>query len=79
MMISLNDYLYSGDTVLKILKKYARDLEISATPLTSLRVSKRGYISLEAIMHSPGLLSLVTSTSQSMTGLPYFMTSFTLR
>ncbi len=30
MMISLNDYLYSGDTVLKILKKYARDLEISA-------------------------------------------------
>ena len=29
-MISLNDYLYSGDTVLKILKKYARDLEISA-------------------------------------------------
>ena len=29
-MISLNDYLYSGDTVLQILKKYARDLEISA-------------------------------------------------
>lgn len=29
-MISLNDYLYSGDTVLKILKKYARDLQISA-------------------------------------------------
>ena len=23
-MISLNDYLYSGDTVLKILKKYTR-------------------------------------------------------
>lgn len=30
MMISLNDYLYSGDTVLKILKKYTRDLQISA-------------------------------------------------
>ena len=29
-MISLNDYLYSGDTVLKILKKYTRDLKISA-------------------------------------------------
>lgn len=29
-MISLNDYLYSGDTVLKILKKYARDLKKSA-------------------------------------------------
>lgn len=29
-MISLNDYLYSGDTVLKILKKYARDLKLSA-------------------------------------------------
>lgn len=29
-MISLNDYLYSGDTVLKILKKYARDLQKSA-------------------------------------------------
>ena len=26
-MISLNDYLYSGDTVLKILHNYARDLE----------------------------------------------------
>ena len=30
MMISLNDYLYSGDTVLKILKKYTHDLQISA-------------------------------------------------
>lgn len=25
-MITLNDYLYSGDTVLKILKKYTEDL-----------------------------------------------------
>ena len=25
-MITLNDYLYSGDTVLKILQKYTRDL-----------------------------------------------------
>ena len=30
IMISLNDYLYSGDTVLKILKKYTRDLKNSA-------------------------------------------------
>ena len=30
MMITLNDYLYSGNTVLKILKKYTRDLQISA-------------------------------------------------
>lgn len=25
-MITLNDYLYSGDTVMRILKKYKRDL-----------------------------------------------------
>ena len=25
-MITLNDYLYSGDTLLRILKKYIRDL-----------------------------------------------------
>lgn len=29
-MITLNDYLYSGDTVFKILKRYTHDLEISA-------------------------------------------------
>ena len=29
-MITLNDYLYSGDTVLRILKKYIADLRISA-------------------------------------------------
>lgn len=29
-MITLNDYLYSGDTVLRILKKYIEDLRISA-------------------------------------------------
>ena len=29
-MITLNDYLYSGDTVLRILKKYISDLRISA-------------------------------------------------
>ena len=29
-MITLNDYLYSGDTVLKILKKYTEDLRQSA-------------------------------------------------
>ena len=28
-MITLNDYLYSGDTVFKILKKYAHDLRQS--------------------------------------------------
>ena len=28
-MITLNDYLYSGDTVFKILKKYAHDLQES--------------------------------------------------
>ncbi len=26
VMITLNDYLYSGDTVLKILQKYTEDL-----------------------------------------------------
>ena len=30
LMIKLNDYLYSGDTVLKILHRYAQDLEQSA-------------------------------------------------
>ena len=29
-MITLNDYLYSGDTVFKIFKKYAHDLQESA-------------------------------------------------
>ena len=29
-MIKLNDYLYSGDTVLRILHKYTNDLRISA-------------------------------------------------
>lgn len=29
-MISLNDYLYNGDTVLKILKMYSRDLKLSS-------------------------------------------------
>lgn len=29
-MITLNDYLYSGDTLLRILKKYIRDLRIEA-------------------------------------------------
>ena len=29
-MITLNDYLYSGDTVLEILKKYTEDLRQSA-------------------------------------------------
>ncbi|WP_455058075.1 guanosine polyphosphate pyrophosphohydrolase [Jutongia sp.] len=30
-MITLNDYLYSGDTVLRILQKYSSDLELEAT------------------------------------------------
>ena len=34
-MITLNDYLYSGDTVFKILKKYAHDLQEKAGILTS--------------------------------------------
>ena len=29
-MIKLNDYLYSGDTVLKIIQKYSEDLKESA-------------------------------------------------
>ena len=29
-MITLNDYLYSGDTVLKILQKYITDLRVDA-------------------------------------------------
>ena len=29
-MITLNDYLYSGDTLLRILKKYIRDLRTEA-------------------------------------------------
>ena len=29
-MITLNDYLYSGDTVLKILQNYSRDLRIES-------------------------------------------------
>ena len=29
-MITLNDYLYSGDTVLRILQKYIADLKVEA-------------------------------------------------
>lgn len=29
-MINLNDYLYDGDTVVKILHRYSRDLKASA-------------------------------------------------
>ena len=29
-MIRLNDYLYSGDTILKILRKYSDDLRLQA-------------------------------------------------
>jgi len=29
-MITLNDYLYSGDTVFRILKKYSEDLKRAA-------------------------------------------------
>ena len=29
-MITLNDYLYSGDTVFRILKKYSEDLKLAA-------------------------------------------------
>ena len=29
-MVTLNDYLYSGDTMFKILKNYSRDLKAEA-------------------------------------------------
>ena len=29
-MVTLNDYLYSGDTMFKILKNYSRDLKTEA-------------------------------------------------
>ena len=31
-MITLNDFLYSGDTVFKLLKMYANDLQEQAVP-----------------------------------------------
>ena len=36
-MITLNDYLYSGDTLLRILKKYIRDLRIEAKGKNTMR------------------------------------------
>ena len=39
-MITLNDYLYSGDTVMRILKKYKRDLGRDAA-LTGNEIDRR--------------------------------------
>ncbi|MDY3829087.1 MAG: hypothetical protein SOZ71_10025 [Clostridium sp.] len=36
-MIKLNDYLYSGDTVLKILQRYSDDLKESASQSQRIR------------------------------------------
>ena len=40
-MITLNDYLYSGDTVLKILKKYTEDLRQSAAQTGTVNFCRR--------------------------------------
>ena len=35
-MITLNDYLYSGDTVIRIMKKYKKDLAAKASSEAAL-------------------------------------------
>ena len=45
-MVTLNDYLYSGDTVLKILQKYTEDLR---------REAKENYNEID-LVHSNFLL-----------------------
>lgn len=35
-MITLNDYLYSGDTVIRIMKKYKKDLAAEASSEAAL-------------------------------------------
>lgn len=42
-MIKLNDYLYSGDTVLRIIQKYSMDLKESAKKRVSIPVGECLY------------------------------------
>ena len=63
-MISLNDYLYSGDTVLKILHKYSEDLKENASswktnPYLKERMTKREMQLAAMFMFSPKVYDMV--------------------
>lgn len=64
-MITLNDYLYSGDTVLKILKKYTEDLRQSAAR-TGNEVDVRHCEFLSQIMELLEHNDFLTAQSQKI-------------
>ena len=64
-MITLNDYLYSGDTVLKILKKYTEDLRQSAA-CTGNEVDVRHCEFLAQIMELLEHNDFLTAQSQKI-------------
>ena len=64
-MITLNDYLYSGDTVLKILKKYTEDLRQSAAR-TGNEVDVRHCEFLSQIMELLEHNDFLTAQSQTI-------------
>ena len=64
-MITLNDYLYSGDTVLKILKKYTEDLRQSAVQ-TGNEVDVRHCEFLSQIMELLEHNDFLTAQSQKI-------------
>ena len=64
-MITLNDYLYSGDTVLKILKKYTEDLRQSAAQ-TGNEVDVRHCEFLSQIMELLEHNDFLTAQSQKI-------------
>lgn len=67
-MVTLNDYLYSGDTMFKILKNYSRDLKaeakqtnneidlIHANFLIQIRELLNTMISDDPVTEDPGIL-----------------------
>ena len=63
-MITLNDYLYSGDTVFRILKKYSEDLKRAAEENQSEVDLLHYYFLLQigTITENPGVLSVYGKT-----------------
>ena len=72
-MISLNDYLYSGDTVLKILHRYSNDLREGAK-ITHNSIDTAHCNSLIRIIEILEHNDFLTSQSQRLKELYKYMT-----
>ena len=73
-MISLNDYLYSGDTVLKILLRYSADLKKEALETSnSIDLAHSNFLIqiIELLEHT----DFLTSQSQRIKGFYLYMTN----